>query len=131
MLFEADQRGASPLTVLRDQQARGAGGANPYTAVLVTGVVDHLDQIDELLTQHSVDWPVERMPAVDRAVLRIGIFELLWSTEVPDAVVIDEAVQLAKVLSTDESPGFVNGLLGTLVEVKPQGVTARHDEEYT
>lgn len=119
VLFESDQRRRPALEVLAERQSRGDGGANVYTAEIVQGVVAHQDQIDGWLTEHSVDWPLERMPAVDRAVLRIGVFEVLWSDEVPDAVAIDEAVKLAKDLSTDDSPGFVNGLLGRLVEERP------------
>jgi len=119
VLFEADQRGVSALTVLDNRSVRGEGPLNPYTGELVEGVVSHQEVIDRLLAEHSVDWPVERMPAVDRAVLRMALFELLWSTQVPAEVAIDEAVQLAKDLSTDESPGFVNGLLGRLLELKP------------
>ena len=118
VLFEADQRGQSPITVLEDRKTRGDAGANPYTAELVAGVVEHLTRIDALLLESSVDWSVERMPAVDRAVLRLAIYELLWSPAVPDAVAIDEAVELSKALSTDESPGFVNGVLGRVVVLK-------------
>ena len=81
-------------------------------------MVEHLTRIDALLLESSVDWSVERMPAVDRAVLRLAIYELLWSAAVPDAVAIDEAVELSKALSTDESPGFVNGVLGRVVVLK-------------
>jgi N utilization substance protein B len=83
-------------------------------------VVAHRDRIDELLTTYSQGWSLDRMPAVDRAVLRLGTFELLWLDDVPDAVVVDQAVELARSLSTDDSPAFVNGLLGRLVQLKPQ-----------
>jgi N utilization substance protein B len=119
VLFEADQRETSPLAVLDSRTARAEGPTNPYTGELVAGVVAHSEVIDRVLAEYSVDWPVERMPAVDRAVLRLALFELLWSTDVPAEVAIDEAVQLAKDLSTDESPGFVNGLLGRVLERKP------------
>ena len=79
----------------------------------------HREQIDELLGSYSMGWTLDRMPAVDRAILRIGAFELLWSDQVPAPVAISEAVALATDLSTDESPSFVNGLLGRLLEVKP------------
>ena len=115
VLFEADQRDTSPLAVLATRGTRSDVSPNPYTSELVEGVVAHLPAIDALLVRFSVDWPVERMPAVDRAVLRLALFELLWVDDVPDAVVIDEAVVLTKELSTDESPGFVNGLLGHVV----------------
>ena len=118
ILFEADQRQRPPLDVLAERQSRGESGANPYTVEVVEGVVEHQGVIDAWLAEHSVDWSLERMPAVDRAVLRIGVYEVLWSAEVPDAVAIDEAVELAKNLSTDESPAFVNGLLGALAANK-------------
>jgi transcription antitermination protein NusB len=82
-------------------------------------VHEHARQIDELLAVYSQGWALDRMPAVDRNVLRIGAYELLWRDEVPDAVAISEAVALAGELSTDDSPGFVNGLLGTLLQVRP------------
>ena len=118
VLFEADQRGKSPIAVLDDRKTRGNAGANPYTEELVVGVVQHLTRIDALLSESSVDWSVERMPAVDRAVLRMAVYELLWSSAVPDAVAIDEAVELSKALSTDDSPGYVNGVLGRVAVLK-------------
>jgi N utilization substance protein B len=90
-----------------------------YAADLVRGVEAHRDRIDGLLAQHSHGWVLERMPAVDRNVLRIGAYELLWEPGVPDAVAISEAVQLARDLSTGSSPAFVNGLLARLLELKP------------
>ena len=119
VLFEADQRGVAPDVVLAEKDARGEAPSNPYTGTLVRGVVAHSARIDELLSSYAVGWPLDRMPAVDRAVLRLAVYELLWEDDVPDAVVVDEAVELAKQLSTDESPSFVNGLLGRLVELKP------------
>lgn len=119
VLFQADQRGVDPGTVLADLRARGEAPPNPYSQVLVDGVVAHAGRIDELITTYAVGWPLDRMPAVDRAVLRLAVYELLWEDDVPDAVVVDEAVELVKQLSTDESPAFVNGLLGRLVELKP------------
>lgn len=114
VLFEADQRGLSPLAVLDAEGTRSDRTLNPYTLVLVEGVVERMPEIDALLATHSVEWPVDRMPAVDRAILRLGTYELLWGPEVPPAVAIDEAVELAKGLSTDDSPGFVNGVLGKI-----------------
>jgi N utilization substance protein B len=120
ILFEADQRGLDPITLIADRLARGNEGAvlPEYSITLVEGVMKESERIDELLTTYSHGWTIERMPAVDRAVLRLGTWELLFNTEVPDAVAIDEAVELARLLSTDDSPGFVNGLLGRLLEVK-------------
>jgi len=76
-------------------------------------------QIDEFLTTYSQGWPLERMPSVDRIILRVGSWELLYNDDIPDGVAVSEAVELAKTLSTDESPSFVNGLLGRLQQLKP------------
>ena len=92
---------------------------NEHVAVLVEGVIANRERIDELLSTYAVGWTLERMPAVDRNLLRIGTYELLWLDDVPDAVAIDEAVELATSLSTDDSPSFVNGLLARLLELKP------------
>ncbi|SEN86650.1 transcription antitermination factor NusB [Actinacidiphila rubida] len=124
ILFEAEQRGASPTTVMADwiRLARTDERQPPvtdYTRQLVEGYTGHAARIDELLSGYSVGWTLDRMPVVDRNVLRLGTYELLWEDDVPDAVVLDEAVQLAKEFSTDESPSFVNGLLGRLMELKP------------
>jgi transcription antitermination protein NusB len=120
LLFEADQRGLDPVKLIADRLARGNEGAvlPEYSITLVEGVMEHLERIDELLATYSHGWTIDRMPAVDRAVLRLGTWELLFNEDVPDAVAIDEAVELARMLSTDDSPGFVNGLLGRLLEVK-------------
>ena len=120
ILFEADQRGLDPLKLIADRLARGNEGfvLPEYSITLVQGVMDNSERIDELLATYSHGWTIDRMPAVDRAVLRLGTWELLFNEDVPDAVAIDEAVDLARSLSTDDSPGFVNGLLGRLLEVK-------------
>ena len=118
VLFEADQRGQDPVRVLSERLPAADPPIPEYAVVLVEGVQAHRERIDELLSTYSQGWTIERMPAVDRQVLRIGTFELLWCPDVPDAVVLDEAVELAKSLSTDESPGFVNGLLGRLLRMK-------------
>ena len=120
ILFEADQRGIDPLTLIADRvaQPNPAAPLSEYAITLVEGVMKQSERIDELLATYSHGWTIDRMPAVDRAVLRLGTWELLFNDEVPDAVAIDEAVELARLLSTDDSPGFVNGLLGRLLEVK-------------
>ena len=120
ILFEADQRGLEPMTLVSERLARPTTQTPlpEYSVTLVEGVTEYSEQIDELLTTYSHGWTIERMPAVDRAVLRLGTWELLFNEEIPDAVAIDEAVELARTLSTDDSPGFVNGLLGRLLEVK-------------
>ncbi|NYV74005.1 MULTISPECIES: transcription antitermination factor NusB [Streptomyces] len=124
ILFEADQRGADVLSVLADwvRHSRNDTRQPPvseYTMQLVEGYADHVRRIDELIAQYAVDWTLDRMPVVDRNILRLGAFELIWMDETPDAVVLDEAVQLAKEFSTDDSPAFVNGLLGRLKDLKP------------
>jgi len=118
-------RGESPLTVLEARTIRAEPPVSEYAAELVRGVQAHRDEIDRLLAENSRGWTLDRMPAVDRNILRIGSYELLWGTQVPEAVAISEAVLLAGDLSTDASPAFVNGLLARLLELKP-----RLSEEY-
>lgn len=119
VLFEADQRAVDALEVLAARQAAGDPPINPYTAVLVQGVAERQERIDELISTYAQGWSIERMPAVDRSLLRLGAWEVLYSDEVPDAVAVDEAITLARSLSTDDSPTFVSGLLGRLVDLKP------------
>jgi N utilization substance protein B len=121
LLFEAEQRGINARDLLAERLARPVTEAplNQYTADLVEGVVAHWTDINELLATYSQGWTVERMPSVDRAILRLGAFEVLYAEDVPEGVAIAEAVELARTLSTDESPKFVNGLLARLAEVKP------------
>jgi transcription antitermination protein NusB len=118
ILYAAELRGENPAEALDRAIADGEGPSNPYAALLVRGVVDHQSRIDELLTTYSEGWALNRMPAVDRNVLRIGVFELLWADDVPDAVAVDEAVTLVRELSTDDSPAFVNGVLGAMMRTK-------------
>ncbi|ACZ21719.1 NusB antitermination factor [Sanguibacter keddieii DSM 10542] len=121
VLFEAEQRHLDPITLLADRVAEpGTEASLPqYSVDIVEGVLEQLDRIDELLETYSHEWSLDRMPAVDRALLRIGTWEILFNDEVPDAVAIDEAVELSRSLSTDDSPVFVNGLLGRILELKP------------
>ena len=119
VLFEAEQRGIDPITLVSERLAAADTVMPEYAVTLVEGVQANRQRIDELLATYSHGWTVERMPAVDRQVLRIGTYELLWCDDVPDAVVLDESVELAKTLSTDDSPSFVNGLLGRLLQIKP------------
>jgi len=123
LLFEADQRGIDPLELLAERVAGGEIPVPEYTVRLVEGVAAHRERIDELLSTYAHGWTLARMPAVDRALLRLGAWELLYNDEVPDAVAIDEAVELARTLSTEESPAFVNGLLARLLEIKPTVIT--------
>lgn len=119
VLFEAEMRGVPAEQVLAERVAAAEPAVNPYTAQLVEGVVAHRGQIDELIATYAEDWTLERMPVVDRNVLRLAIFELVWVADVPDPVAISEAVGLAGELSTDNSPAFVNGLLARISRVKP------------
>jgi len=118
-LFEAEVRGEPVLDLLDQRLAQASPPVGEYAAQLVRGVQAHRERIDELLSEYSEGWALDRMPIVDRNVLRIGLYELLWADDVPDAVAISEAVLLARDLSTDASPAFVNGLLGRLLELKP------------
>lgn len=121
VLFEADQRRVAPLTLLAERIAEpGTQAALPqYSVDLVEGVVAQQERIDELIATYAHGWELGRMPAVDRAALRLGVWEIVFNDDVPDAVAVDEAVELVRALSTDDSPGYVNGLLGRLVELKP------------
>lgn len=115
VLYEADVRGGDRLAVLRDRIETGNPPVPDHTVRLVEGVAEHAGRIDELIEQHASNWSLDRLPDVDRAILRMAVFELLWADDVPDAVVIDEAVELAKTLSTDDSPAYVNGVLGAIL----------------
>jgi transcription antitermination protein NusB len=119
VLFEADQRGIDPVTVLADRLKQADPPVNEYTVTLVEGVLARRERLDELISTYAQGWTLARMPAVDRAVLRLGAWEILYSDDVPDAVAVDEAVELSRSLSTDESPSFVNGLLGRILQLKP------------
>ena len=118
ILFEADQRGTDPLLLLRERMNDPEAILPQYAIELVEGTVAHGERIDELLSTYAHGWTLDRMPAVDRSLLRLATWELVFNDEVPDAVAIDEAVDLARSLSTDDSPGFVNGLLARLLQVK-------------
>jgi N utilization substance protein B len=119
LLFASDLRGESAAEALDRAIAEGAAPNNPYTVTLVRGVVEHQARIDEVLRTYAQGWSLERMPAVDRNVLRLGVFELLYVDDVPDPVAVTEAMALVTELSTDESPTFVNGVLGAIVRSKP------------
>ncbi|MGV0748587.1 transcription antitermination factor NusB [Mycolicibacter minnesotensis] len=125
VLFEAEARGLTPAqgaelrTALASEQP-DVSPLHPYTVTVANGVTEHAAHIDDLITSHLQGWKLERLPAVDRAILRVAIWELLHADDVPEPVAVDEAVKLAKELSTDESPGFVNGVLGQVMLVTPQ-----------
>lgn len=113
-LYAADLRGESAVEALDRAIAAGDGPPNAYTATLVRGVVAEAASIDALLSRYSTGWTLDRMPAIDRNVLRLGVWELLHADDVPGTVAITEAMALVQDLSTDESPQFVNGVLGAI-----------------
>jgi N utilization substance protein B len=115
ILFASELRSEDPVVALDRAIEAGEGPTNDYTSTLVRGVVEHRERIDEVLTTYSKGWTLSRMPAVDRNVLRIGVYELLWGDDdVPETVAVSEALHLVQDLSTDDSPAFVNGLLGSI-----------------
>jgi len=118
VLFEAELRGLPVLGLLAERMSLGEQPTPEYAAEIVRGVASHSAEIDQLISRNAMDWTLERMPAVDRNILRIGIWELLWADDVPDGVAISEAVLLAQDLSTDSSPTFVNGVLGAVQATK-------------
>jgi transcription antitermination protein NusB len=114
LLYAAELRGEGAGDALDRAIAEGEEPTNDYTVTLVRGVVEHAARIDELLATYSEAWTLDRMPAVDRNVLRLGVYELLYAPDVPDGVAVSEAMALVRELSTDESPPFVNGVLGNI-----------------
>lgn len=114
ILFASELRSENPVEALATAIADGDGPSNAYTTELVEGVQSHRARIDEVLGDYSEGWTLERMPAVDRNVLRLGVFEILFNSDVPTAVAVSEALALVTELSTDESPAFVNGVLGAV-----------------
>ena len=125
LLFEAEARGITPTEAAESREALAqsqsdVSALNPYTVTVARGVTQHAAHIDDLISTHLQGWTLERLPAVDRAILRVAVWELLHADDVPEPVAVDEAVELAKRLSTDDSPGFVNGVLGQVMLVTPQ-----------
>jgi len=118
VLFEAELRGLPVLELLAERMSLGERPTPEYAAQIVRGVAAHRAEIDKLIAGNSVGWTLERMPAVDRNVLRIGVWELRWAEDVPSGVAISEAVELVQDLSTDGSPAFVNGLLAKIAAIK-------------
>jgi N utilization substance protein B len=124
-LFEAEARDVDPVGIAIERTRMGredptVAPVNEYTLTLVSGVAQNLDRLDEVIAAHLHGWTLDRLPAVDRAVLRVAVWELFHAVDVPPVVAVDEAVELVKQLSTDDSPGFVNGVLGQVVLVAPQ-----------
>jgi N utilization substance protein B len=122
LLYESDIRGkaAMDLLELRDVLEEGpdARPIREYTKTLISGVDTHKRKIDELITTYAQGWDMDRLPTVDMNILRIGIFEILWQEDVPDGVAIDEALALAKEISTDESSGYIHGVLGRIASIR-------------
>jgi N utilization substance protein B len=119
ILFEAEQRSEDAREVMERRRMHSDSQVSPYAEELVLGVTMRRGELDEYLETYSQGWTLERMPAVDRNVLRVGAWELLFNDDVPDGVAVAEAVSLAKELAGDDSPRFVNGLLGRLQQMKP------------
>jgi len=119
ILFECEVRGLPLGETLDERVIGGEPPVNEYTVTLIRGVAEHQARLDELISTYSRGWSLGRMPAVDRNVLRLGVLELLYVDEVPDAVAVSEAMALVGDLSTDESPAFVNGVLGAIQRDKP------------
>lgn len=122
ILYESDIRGASPLDILSQRAVVEDGpDARPireYARELIIGVTEHRRKIDELISTYAQGWDMDRLPAVDRNILRLSLFEILWKEELADAIAIDEALTLAKELSTDESAGYIHGVLGRISSIK-------------
>ncbi len=122
LLYESDIRGSDllELITLRDVEKEGpdARPMREYTKALIEGIHTHKRKIDELISTYAQGWDMDRLPAVDRNILRLGIYEILWATDLDDAIVIDEALTLAKDLSTDESAGYIHGVLGRIASIK-------------
>jgi N utilization substance protein B len=119
VLFECEVRGLPLGETLDERVVAGEPPVNEYTVRLIRGIAEHQGRIDDLVATYAQGWTLDRMPTVDRNALRIGVFEILYVDEVPDAVAVSEAMNLVRELSTDESPGFVNGVLGNVVRNKP------------
>ena len=122
LLYEADIRGGSALEFLQSRDVVEDGpDARPirdFTKELIGGIAENSRKIDELITTYAQGWDMDRLPAVDRNILRLAIFEIVWSTELADGIAIDEALTLAKELSTDESAGYIHGVLGKISSIK-------------
>ncbi|CAB4548281.1 MAG: transcription antitermination factor NusB [Actinobacteria bacterium] len=122
ILYESDIRGSNPLDILTSRDVTEEGpDARPirdYTRELITGVSEHRRKIDELIATYAQGWDMDRLPAVDRNIMRLALFEILWSDGLADAIAIDEALVLAKELSTDESAGYIHGVLGRIASIK-------------
>lgn len=117
LLFESDVRGVASLDLLNERAVEDLSQA-AYVRTLVTGVTEHRLKIDELVHTYAQGWDLDRMPVIDRNLLRIALFEILWGTEVDDSVAVSEAVELAQELSTKDSASYINGILGRVIPLK-------------
>lgn len=122
ILFEADIRQSSATDLLATrlivEEGPDARPIREYARALITGVIDNRRKIDELISTYAQGWDMDRLPIVDRNILRIAIFEILWGEDVPDAVAIDEALTMAAMLSTEESAAYIHGVLGRISSIK-------------
>lgn len=122
LLYEADIRGASAAELLtaRDvvEEGPNARPIREFTRTLIAGITDNKRKIDELIATYAQGWDMDRLPAVDRNILRLGIYEIVWNSDLDDGIAIDEALTLAKELSTDESAGYIHGVLGRISSIK-------------
>ncbi|WP_055474638.1 transcription antitermination factor NusB [Gordonia sp. HS-NH1] len=125
LLFEAEAKEVSPAQLVAERREyvrsdESVGSIHDYTATVIQGLADDQAQVDAVISSYLRDWTLERLPAVDRAIMRLATWELFNSLDVDTIVVVDEAVELAKELSTDDSPAFVNGVLAKIAELAPQ-----------
>ena len=122
LLYEADIRNANPAAILETRETTEEGpDARPireFTRELIGGVVENSRKIDELIATYAQGWDMDRLATVDRNILRLGIYEIIWSDDVADGIAIDEALTLAQELSTDDSATFIHGLLGKISSIK-------------
>lgn len=125
LLFEAEAKRISPVDLINERRElvrddESVGMIHDYTAAAIEGISADSAQVDSVVSSHLKAWTLQRLPAVDRAILRLATWELFNATDVDPIVIVDEAVQLAKELSTDDSPAFVNGVLAAIAELAPQ-----------
>jgi N utilization substance protein B len=118
ILYEADIRTNSITETLQRAQNQGVTEYNEFSIQLIEGVQSHLQSIDDIINTYSEGWKIERMPSLDRALARIGVFELLFRDDIPDEATISEIVSLASEMSTEQSPQFLNGLLAKIASVR-------------
>jgi len=118
ILYEADIRTNSITETLHRAQTQGVTQYNEFSVQLIEGVQSHLQSIDDIINTYSEGWKIERMPSLDRALARIGVFELLFRDDIPDEATISEIVSLASEMSTEQSPQFLNGLLAKIASVR-------------